>query len=93
MQLNRGEQEVNTAASRLVELIEEALTVVPQRLSRELDSLLRTALKEPAATFLLLCASWLAKAALRGKPPIKSTRLETLPRPIEILSKLILEMV
>ncbi|HKO44615.1 MAG TPA: hypothetical protein VJU84_15155 [Pyrinomonadaceae bacterium] len=39
MQLNRGEQEVNTAASRLVELIEEALTVVPQRLSRELDSL------------------------------------------------------
>ena len=38
-QLNRGEQEVATAASRLVELIEEALTVVPQRLSRELDSL------------------------------------------------------
>ena len=38
-QLNRGEQEVTTAASRLVELIEEALTVVPQRLSRELDSL------------------------------------------------------
>ena len=39
MQLNRGEQEVNTAVSRLVELIEEALTVVPQRLSREMDSL------------------------------------------------------
>ena len=39
MQLNRGEQEVATAASRLVELIEEALTVVPQRLSRDLDSL------------------------------------------------------
>ena len=38
-QLNRGEQEVTTAASRLAELIEEALTVVPQRLSRELDSL------------------------------------------------------
>ena len=38
-QLNRGEQEVATAASRLVELIEEALTVVPQRLSREMDSL------------------------------------------------------
>lgn len=38
-QLNRGEQEVSTAASRLVELIEEALTVVPQRLSRDLDSL------------------------------------------------------
>ena len=38
-QLNRGEQEVGTAASRLVELIEEALTVVPQRLSREMDSL------------------------------------------------------
>ena len=38
-QLNRGEQEVATAASRLVELIEEALTVVPQRLSRDLDSL------------------------------------------------------
>lgn len=38
-QLNRGEQEVTTAASRLVELIEEALTVVPQRLSREMDSL------------------------------------------------------
>jgi hypothetical protein len=39
MQLNRGEQEVTNAASRLVELVEEALTVVPQRLSRELDSL------------------------------------------------------
>ena len=38
-QLNRGEHEVTTAASRLVELIEEALTVVPQRLSREIDSL------------------------------------------------------
>ena len=38
-QLNRGEQEVTTAASRLVELIEEALTVVPQRLNREMDSL------------------------------------------------------
>lgn len=38
-QLNRGEQEVATAASRLVELVEEALTVVPQRLSREMDSL------------------------------------------------------
>ena len=38
-QLNRGEQEVTTAASRLVELIEEALAVVPQRLSREMDSL------------------------------------------------------
>lgn len=38
-QLNRGEQEVTTAASRLVELIEEALTVVPQRSSREMDSL------------------------------------------------------
>lgn len=38
-QLNRGEQEVATAASRLVELVEEALTVVPQRSSRELDSL------------------------------------------------------
>lgn len=38
-QLNRGEHEVATAASRLVELIEEALTVVPQRLSRDLDSL------------------------------------------------------
>ena len=38
-QLNRGEHEVTTAASRLVELIEEALTVVPQRLSREMDSL------------------------------------------------------
>jgi hypothetical protein len=38
-QLNRGEQEVTTAASRLVELIEEALTVVPQRLSRDMDSL------------------------------------------------------
>ena len=38
-QLNRGEQEVATAASRLVELIEEALTVVPQRLSRDMDSL------------------------------------------------------
>ena len=38
-QLNRGEQEVTTAASRLVELIEEALTVVPQRLSRDIDSL------------------------------------------------------
>ena len=38
-QLNRGEQEVTTAASRLVELIEEALTMVPQRLSREMDSL------------------------------------------------------
>ena len=37
--LNRGEQEVATAASRLVELIEEALTVVPQRSSREPDSL------------------------------------------------------
>lgn len=30
---------MSTAASRLVELIEEALTVVPQRLSRDLDSL------------------------------------------------------
>lgn len=38
-QLNRGEQEVATAAARLVELIEEALTVVPQRLNRDLDSL------------------------------------------------------
>jgi len=38
-QLNRGEQEVTTAASRLVELIEEALTVVPQRLRRDSDSL------------------------------------------------------
>ena len=38
-QLNRGEQEVTTAASRLVELIEEALTVVPQHPGRELDSL------------------------------------------------------
>jgi CRISPR/Cas system-associated protein Csm6 len=38
-QLNRGEQEVATAASRLVELVEEALTVAPQRSSRELDSL------------------------------------------------------
>ena len=38
-QLNRGEHEVTTAASRLVELIEEALTMVPQRLSREMDSL------------------------------------------------------
>lgn len=37
--LNRGEQEVATAASRLVELVEEALTVVPQGSSRELDSL------------------------------------------------------
>jgi hypothetical protein len=37
--LNRGEQEVATAASRLVELVEEALTVVPQHSSRELDSL------------------------------------------------------
>ena len=38
-QLNRGEHEVATTASRLVELIEEALTVVPQRSSRDLDSL------------------------------------------------------
>ncbi len=38
-QLNRGEQEVTTAATRLVELIEDALTVVPQRLSGEMDSL------------------------------------------------------
>ena len=38
-QLNRGEQEVTTAASRLVELVEEALAVVPQRLTREMDSL------------------------------------------------------
>jgi hypothetical protein len=37
-QLNRGEQEVATAAGRLVELIEDALTVVPQR-SSEMDSL------------------------------------------------------
>lgn len=38
-QLNRGEHEVTTAASRLVELIEEALTVVPQRFTGEIDSL------------------------------------------------------
>jgi hypothetical protein len=38
-QLNRGEHEVTIAASRLVELIEEALTAVPQRFSGELDSL------------------------------------------------------
>ncbi|HKO61179.1 MAG TPA: hypothetical protein VJV03_08480 [Pyrinomonadaceae bacterium] len=37
--LNRGEHEVTTAASRLVELIEEALTVVPQRFTGELDTL------------------------------------------------------
>jgi hypothetical protein len=37
-QLNRGEQEVATAAGRLVELIEDALKVVPQR-SSEMDSL------------------------------------------------------
>jgi hypothetical protein len=38
-QLNRGEHEVTIAASRLVELIEEALTAVPQRFTGELDSL------------------------------------------------------
>ena len=38
-QLNRGEHEVTTAASRLVELIEEALTIVPQRFTGEMDSL------------------------------------------------------
>ena len=38
-QLNRGEQEVATAAGRLVELIEDALTVVPQSSSSEMDSL------------------------------------------------------
>ena len=38
-QLNRGEQEVANAASRLVELIEEALSLVPQRSTGELDSL------------------------------------------------------
>lgn len=38
-QLNRGEQEVANAASRLVELVEEALSVVPQRLTAETDSL------------------------------------------------------
>jgi hypothetical protein len=38
-QLNRGEHEVTIAASRLVELIEEALTVVPQRFTGEMDSL------------------------------------------------------
>jgi hypothetical protein len=37
--LNRGEHEVTTAASRLVELIEEALTVAPQRFTGEIDSL------------------------------------------------------
>jgi hypothetical protein len=37
--LNRGEHEVTTAASRLVELIEEALTVAPQRFNGEIDSL------------------------------------------------------
>lgn len=38
-QLNRGEQEVATAATRLVELIEDALTVVPQHSGGEMDSL------------------------------------------------------
>jgi len=38
-QLNRGEQEVTTAATRLVEMIEDALTVVPQPSSGEMDSL------------------------------------------------------
>ena len=38
-QLNRGEQEVTTAAGRLVELIEDALKVFPQRSSGEMDSL------------------------------------------------------
>ena len=38
-QLNRGEQEVATSAGRLVELIEDALTVVPQGSSGEMDSL------------------------------------------------------
>ena len=38
-QLNRGEHEVTIAASRLVELIEEAVTVVPQRFTGEMDSL------------------------------------------------------
>ena len=38
-QLNRGEQEVANAASRLVELVEEALSVVPQRSTGETDSL------------------------------------------------------
>ena len=37
--MNRREQEVATAASRLVELVEEALAVVPQRLAGEMDSL------------------------------------------------------
>jgi hypothetical protein len=38
-QLNRGEREVATAATRLVEMIEDALTVVPQHSSGEMDSL------------------------------------------------------
>ena len=38
-QLSRGEQEVETESTRLVELIEEALTVVAQRSSGEMDSL------------------------------------------------------
>jgi hypothetical protein len=38
-QLSRGEQEVETEATRLVELIEDALAVVSQRSSGEMDSL------------------------------------------------------
>jgi hypothetical protein len=38
-QLSRVEQEVETAATRLVELIEDAQTVVAQRSSGEMDSL------------------------------------------------------
>jgi hypothetical protein len=38
-QLSRGEQEVETESTRLVELIEEALTVVAQHSTGEMDSL------------------------------------------------------
>jgi hypothetical protein len=38
-QLSRVEQEVETAATRLVELIEDAQTVVAQRSGGEMDSL------------------------------------------------------
>jgi hypothetical protein len=37
-QLNRGEQEVTTAATRLVELVEDALTIVHQRSGGEMDA-------------------------------------------------------
>jgi len=38
-QLSRGEQEVETEAARLVELVEDALAVVALRSSAEADSL------------------------------------------------------